>query len=190
MSFIFKASDLLKGDERKKEMRYRNYSIQLRKCLDTISSINTYAHKQFTAYLVPSSLPGDPNFDTTECIKFLKEELRKLDFYVKLLKDGNNLLISWKPEDVQYVKAKNDKVREELRKIKENERKQREELMEKEREKKRKEFEEKQNQEIVIKVNPQSALSQLQYTTELMKTNPSYSHLKSIQKLKKKNGKK
>jgi len=166
-----KASDLLKSEESNKKYRKRNYRMQYDKCLDLIQTINNHCHSQYTTYNVPAMLPGNPHFDMDECIIFLKEELRKADFYVRLMKPGNVLYISWKPHDVEKVRKLNQR-------IESKERKKDEELSVN--------TERKVKEKPVIEFNPDSALSELHLTSQLIMNNPKYSHLKSVQNYKKK----
>ena len=100
----FKASDLLAQEKTLKRVRKKNYAVQLDKCIDAIRAVNEHCHALYTMYTVPFMVPGEPHYNMDECIIYLKEELRKSDFYVRLMKPGNILYISWKPEDVEKAK--------------------------------------------------------------------------------------
>ena len=166
-----KAADLLKNEEINRRCRKRNYRMQYEKCVDAIQSVNEHCHFQYTTYNVPAMIPGEPYYDMDECIVYLKEELRKSDFYVRLMKPGNVLYISWRPQDINKVQKRNEKHQEA-------------ELRRKEEEYRRREAEEN-DEPSTIEYIPDSALSNLHFTTSLMMNNPEYAHLKSLQNLKK-----
>lgn len=180
----FKASDLVKDEKIKERLRKRNYKVQYQKCLDSISTVNEHCHTQYTVYTVPYSIPGDPNFDVAECTLYLKEELRKSDFYAKLMKPGNLIYISWRPEDVEKVEKKNKK----LQKREEKERKERREKRHLARMKETGNvgdtgyYTREPERDHVIQYDPNSALSNVRLRATLMKNNPKFSHLASIQK--------
>ena len=117
-------------------------------------------------------IPGEPFYDMDECIVYLKEELRKSDFYVRLMKPGNVLYISWRAQDIEKVHKRNQKEikrREEERYIEERDVR-----------------DVGNSKEMAIEYLPDSALSNIHLTTSLMMNNPEYAHLKSIQNLKRK----
>ncbi len=183
----FKASDLLKEEEARAKLRKKNYRIQYQKCLNAVDSAHKDLHRQYTQYTIPMALPADPHFALDECIKYLKEKLTEAEFSVKLMRPGNILLISWLPEDVAKVQKK----------------------VEKKKKQRQKEREEKQKQKLSeaplatvatptfaattrepprIDYQPTSALSNLSLRSALMRDNPKYDHLKSMQRLKRKKG--
>jgi hypothetical protein len=167
-----KAADLLKNDDITRRFRKRNYRVQYEKCLDAVQGINEHCHYQFTTYNVPAMIPGEPFYDMDECIMYLKEELRKSDFYVRLMKPGNVLYISWRPQDVDKVQKRNEKQQKQHA------------AQEEERQRRREEIAEPLQREEQFEFVPESALSNLHLTTSLMMNNPAYDHLKSIQNLK------
>lgn len=174
----FKASDLLKDDQEKHKLRLANYRIEFQKCLDTIANVNMYSHNNFTFYKLPLVLPGDPHFELQECIAYFKEELARAEFYVKLKHPGDILLISWHPQHVKLVQDQVQRRKEKQRK-------------EKEKEKAKVKKDEGKGTNLPVKETPRqidfqpdSALSNLSLRSSLMKDNPKYAHLKSIQKLK------
>ncbi len=181
----FKASDLLKEQEARAKLRRKNYRIQYQKCLSAVASANKDCHKQYTQYTIPLVLPADPHFTLTECIAYLKEKLTEAEFYVKLMQPGNVLLISWLPEDVLKVQKKVEKKVEKKAKERQKERDERKQRadarsppapLEQPREPPR------------IDYQPTSALSNLSLRSSLMRDNPKYDHLKSMQRLKRKKG--
>lgn len=159
-----KASDLTKNEGIFRRMRKRNYAAQYEKCLDLIQTVNDHCHHQYTIYTVPVIVPGQAHYDLDECTIYLKEELLKADFYVRLMKPGNQLYISWKPEDVEKVR----KMKERKRKEEEIDGERRKPTLSRD----------------IIDYNPDSALSNVHLTTSLMMENPKYAHLKSLQKLR------
>ncbi len=176
MSLNFKASDLLKDELIKRKIKKKNYKQQLQRCLETIKSANENYHKQFLVYNVPYSLIGEPNYDPAECTIYIKEELRNSEFAVDIMKPGNILFISWKPEDVEKVQKKNAK-----KKKKEEEERQKRRL-EKEAEKQRKqeELRKLQPDRPFIEYDPKSRLSTMKFTADLIRNNSRYSNLKSV----------
>lgn len=208
--FPFKASDLLKNDKELKFLRLKNYKTELSKCLDVIYTANLHAHSQFTTFNVPSSLPGDPNFIQQECLEFLKIELSKLDFYVKTLKPGDSLLISWMENHIEHVKKKNRKKALEIERQTEktiflsnadkqhpyqhqhqhqdqyHQHQHQHQHQDQYHQHHRQNQHQSDTKNIILNYNPDSALSNLHFTTSLIKENPKYSHLKSVQKSRKK----
>ena len=172
----FKASDLLRHEETKKRLRRTNYKEQYQKCLDWISTVNEHCHTLYTTYTVPFILPGEPNYQVDECATYLKDELRHSEFYAKVMNPGNELYISWRPEDVEKVRKRNDK------KFEKEERER-----EKEQERRDREYEEEQKANSkVIRYNPSAPFSDLHLRATLIKENPRYGNLKSVQRFKKK----
>jgi len=116
-------------------------------------------------------VPGEPYYNMDECIIYLKEELKKSDFYVRLMKPGNILYISWRPEDVEKVKRHNNKYETST---------EREDY-----------YHHKRHRVIeddkapTIEFDPDSALSNVRLRASLMMNNPKYEHLPSVQRLKK-----
>ena len=181
-----KASDLLKKYEDKRQLRIENYKVQYDKCLDSINNADKYCNQQYTLYTVPYNLPGSVDFDVNECTIYLKEQLRLAEFYVKILKPGNILLISWMAEHVKKVKKQNAKGKALVETINtskavfnqfngkpftgDNNR--------------RHESTRRENEtEHIIEFIPESPLSNIHLRAELMKKNPKYSHLKSVQSM-------
>jgi hypothetical protein len=160
----FKASDLLLQEKTLRKIRKKNYVIQLDKCINSIRTVNDRCHLMYTTYTVPSMLPGEPYYDMDECIIYLKEELRKSEFYVRLMKPGNVLYISWKPEDIEKVKRHNARVERKERRHRDDP--------------------EERQMPAVLDIDPDSALDNVRLRTTLMMNNPKYSHLPSVQKLK------
>ena len=185
----FKASDLLRDLQVRENLRITNYKTEFHKCLDAVKTVNEHSRKQYTLYSVPLVLPGDPNFELEECISYLKSELSKAEFYVKLMQGaGNVLFISWKPEHITLMQ---EKARKRMRKEKEREEQEKEK--EKEREKEQAKAKQRQvnpavpeepSSPRVLEFHPKSALSHLSLRSSLMKDNPKYAHLKSLQRLK------
>lgn len=173
-----KATDLYKNDDVLKKLRKKNYRKQYDKCIETIRSVNEHCHVQYTTYNVPAMIPGEPYFDMDECIIFLKEELRKADFYVRLMKPGNILYISWRPRDVEKVQKLNSKHRNNNYNNYNNYNS--DDNMDKENEVK-----EIKSKRPIIQFNPDSALSNAHLTTSLIMDNPDFAHYKTVQKYKK-----
>jgi hypothetical protein len=172
-----KASDLTKNEAIFKRIRKRQYATEYEKCLDLIQTVNDHCHLQYTTYAVPVMIPGQPHFDADECTIYLKEELLKAEFYVRLMKPGNVLYISWKLEDIEKVRKSNEK------KLRENY--QDDTVSDvNEDSKHRQEKSLKSSTPMIIDYNPESALSNVRLTTSLMLDNPKYAHLKSVKKLK------
>jgi hypothetical protein len=176
MDFSVKASDLVKDAEDMKKLRKKNYKFELQKCFDHIRNVNKLDH-QYTTYTVPIALPSDANYNLSECAAYLKEGLRQAEFYVKLLKPGNVLFISWIPEDVVKVQKRNKK---ELFLAKEK--RKRQEAAKSLRDQEKKKLVE---EPMILEYDPMSPISNMQVRLELMRNNPNYAHLKSLQKLKK-----
>jgi hypothetical protein len=156
-----KAGDLTKNEIVFKRLRKKAYLTQYEKCVHLIESINKH-NLRYTTYTVPVIVPSQPHYDVDECTIYLKEELLKADFYVRLMKPGNVLYISWKSEDVAKVRKMKEK--------KEN------------RTNSNSSSDVSKFQE--IDYNPDSALSNVHLTTTLMMENPKYAHLKSLQNLR------
>ena len=186
----FKASDLLKEEEVLSKLRKSNYRVQYQKCLNVVDTAHTDLHKQYTLYKIPLVLPGDPHFDLTECVAYLKKKLTDAEFYVKLMQPGNILLISWLPDHVEKVKkkaarevrkgqqrdeakSKDAKIAKDAKDAVNSKTQQSEETAAKAREDR-------------IAYRPASALSNLSFRSSLMRDNPKYDHLKSMQRLKRK----
>lgn len=168
----FKASDLLAQEKTLRRIRKRNYAVQFDKCIDAVRTVNEHCHTMYTMYTVPSMIPGEPHYNMDECIIYLKEELKKSDFYVRLMKPGNILYISWKPEDVEKVKRYNDKM--EMSTERKVSRKMTQKL-----------YEPEEATPPIIEFNPDCPLSNMRLRTSLMMNNPKYDHLPSMQRLKK-----
>ncbi len=186
----FKASDLLKEEEVLSKLRKSNYRVQYQKCLNVVDTAHTDLHKQYTLYKIPLVLPGDPHFDLTECVAYLKKKLTDAEFYVKLMQPGNILLISWLPDHVEKVKKKAAK---EIRKGQQKD----EAIKDAKTAKDAKDFQNSSSKnrqtegtaaksEDRIAYQPASALSNLSFRSSLMRDNPKYDHLKSMQRLKRK----
>ena len=181
----FKASDLLKEEEARAKLRKTNYRVQFQKCLSAVESAHKDYHRQYTQYTIPFALPADPHFTLTECISYLKEKLTEAEFYVKLMKPGNVLLISWLPEDVVKVKKKVD----EKARLRQKEREERKERAAALRAMEQPPPTEQGSQGPArIEYKPTSALSNLSLRSSLMRDNPKYDHLKSMQRLKRRKG--
>jgi hypothetical protein len=174
-----KAADLHKNDDIMRRFRKKNYRKQYDKCIDSIQGVNEHCHAQYTTYTVPAMIPGEPHFDMDECIVFLKEELRKADFYVRLMKPGNVLYISWRPQDVEKVQKLNEKKGDGDGKDA------REEKDDREGREGREKGGRGGKQQPIVQFNPDSALSNAHLTTSLIMNNPDFAHYKSVQKHKK-----
>lgn len=217
----FKASDLLKKDLYREKMRLKNYKSQYFRCMNTIQHVDKMCQQQFTTYTVPVALPGDIDFDLSECCEFLKTELRKSEFYVKIMKPGNVLFISWKPEDVQQVRKKlakenKKRLRQEEKRYKnaglqekdlyKESRSSRERSQSPERGRRRTRSPSRSLSPMrpertvtppprpvspkkrMFEYDPGNPLSNILLRTNLIKDNEKYSHLKSVQKWKKRHG--
>ena len=148
----FKASDLVQSTNLNSRTKLRNYEIELQKCLETIKTTFKATQTDHIFYKIPIVLANDPNYDYNECVKYIKEKLTKLEFYVRIRTSGNELFISWNPEDVEKVKRKNLKVNQKI--------------MQKDKE-----------CYIKSKTGLMPAMSRLNLTTNLMRHNPAYSKL-------------
>ncbi len=115
----FKASDLLREQERKRDLRKENYQKQLRKCMQKIHDRHVHCQMNEMVFAVPLELTDDPNYDVAECTAELKKVLRSKDFYVKATSgrkrvDGKQvkqpeLMISWKIDDVAKMRTRNER---------------------------------------------------------------------------------
>lgn len=183
----FKASDLLKEEEARAKLRRTNYRVQFQKCLSAVETAHKDLHRQYTQYTIPFALPADPHFTLAECISYLKEKLTEAEFYVKLMKPGNVLLISWLPEDVVKVKKKAEK-KAKLRQKERDERKERAAALRAMEQPPAAERPQGSQGPAKIEYQPSSALSNLSLRSSLMRDNPKYDHLKSMQRLKRRKG--
>lgn len=183
MSTNLRASDLLRDEHLKKKMRKENYKVQYQKCLNSIKTLNAHCHNTFTIHTIPVVLMGDPNYNMDECILYIKEELKKGEFHVRLMQPGNALYISWSQKDVEKVRKKNEKERE-------KERTKRLGFQTKETDEKSPNNTSKNDEHTTrnISVNPNDPLSRLFMKTTLMSENPKYSKMKSMKSYKQRNG--
>jgi len=165
-----KASELVSDKDKIYEISKYNYKCELDKCFTHIRKVWKECKNETTYYSIPYTLYDNPYYDKNECIKYLKEHLYASEFYVRILSSNENCLyISWKKNDVDKVKIYLQKQKQKQLEIRQQEL-QKEQQIKKER------------KESLINWHPQSAISDLKMKTFLMKGNPKYSHLKSINK--------
>ena len=154
----FTASDLLNFKAQNSKAKQRNYDNELQKCLETIKNTFKTTQADHIFYKVPIVLALDPLYDYTECINFLKERLLRIEFYVRVRSSGNELYISWNAKDVEKVKKRNKKLAC-----------------------KNMEFEKDSfSSKLAVNSNLLPAMARLSLTTKLMKNNPTYAKLKSL----------
>jgi len=90
---MVKASDLIKEQNKRNELKKKTYKKIYRKVEKKIlmaSSVNAY----YCSYEIPNFILGLPLYSPEDCIKYLKEKLKKDGFKVKDYSQ-NIIIISW-----------------------------------------------------------------------------------------------
>jgi hypothetical protein len=167
------ADDLLKTNDTTRRLRKKNYKIVYEKCIFAIESVHEYCKYDFTTFIIPDKLVGEPFYDLDECIIYLKEELRKANFYVRVAKPGNVLYISWRQQDVEKVKKYNEKMKE-----KEDARAAQIAAQNAE------QYGNQNVQNAILHYDPNDPLSNMHLTAALMMENSKYDHLPSVKRTK------
>lgn len=88
------ARDLQVNKNRQQKRRHYLFQIQLERCLLQVKRAHETL-KDYIFYRVPSSIPGEPTYDFTAYMEFLKQKLKERGFYRKILIPGDILYISW-----------------------------------------------------------------------------------------------
>lgn len=159
-----KASDLLKKDKERERLRRANYNKECEKCLDWIQNADSFTCSKYTIYTLPAFLISDANYVLHECVQFVKEKLTRSEFYVRVLKPGDRLFISWDPKLIKVPERKITKASSTQR---------------------RRDAQEESRPGPSIVFDANSSLSRLRAAATLMTDNPRYAHLDSVKKSKK-----
>ena len=160
-----KASDFVRVKKESENLSISSYKVQLEKCLVHLRLVFNTTDDNSIFYNVPTKIWDNPYYKLNECIQYMKKELKEREFFTKVLEsDASTLWISW---DMKYIEA--------IQKEKELQ-------LQKELQLRNEQLQ--QQQDIQLKWNPHSAISDMNIKTSLMKSNPKYSHLKSINSLK------
>lgn len=106
MPFTVSAHDFIQDqraiEHRKKTVYKRILDILYQSLLD---SRRANIKQQFFVFEVPFVSTDEPCYEYTECMSFIKSDLRNKGFFVKVLKPGNVLYISWHPKDIGQTKS-------------------------------------------------------------------------------------
>ena len=184
MNEAFKASDLIKIDDLRSKLRRKHYKIEYEKCLSVIKTANEQCQTKFTIYTIPHMIPNDMNYEFDECTLYVKNELIKAEFYVRTMKPGNVLFISWDPEKTKTMANKRNRIVLEEK----EERKRKREAQERQRRRENKNMTSTRKRETKqIEFVPSSALSTMHLKTSLMADNPDFAHLNTIKKYQESN---
>lgn len=90
------ASHIQSSKAKQAKKKEQLYQCQLEKCCNAIQeSCMSSAAKEYIFFTVPYILAGEPIYNFTECITYLKDKLKERGFYRKRLVPGNVLFISW-----------------------------------------------------------------------------------------------
>ncbi|KAJ3035278.1 hypothetical protein HDV00_004096 [Rhizophlyctis rosea] len=163
-----KATDLLKREVERQKFRRKNYEKEYQKCLDTVKTADSSSHEKFVIYSVPDSLNYDDNYVLSECVEFMQRKLRESEFYVRLMRPGDKLFISWDAKLIlKGAHQKGDGATKSGGHMTN-----------------KKGHEESNDITEGIYFNASSALSTLHMASSLMLDNPKYAHLQSVRKMK------
>jgi hypothetical protein len=95
---MFTAEDLRHDREVKDKIKFDIYKRMMNQCLDVIKSKNGSCSDMWIFHEVPLIVPGEPLYESTECLQYMIPILKEYGFWVKQCKPGNILFVSWHPE--------------------------------------------------------------------------------------------
>lgn len=96
---MYKASDLQTDVVFQKKVQRKLYSHQLKVCMNEIKTTNDGGSK-YILFKPPILISGEPHYIQDECVAFLKRNLIKYDYYVRLVLPGDSIFISW---DISHI---------------------------------------------------------------------------------------
>lgn len=101
---MYKASDLQTDVIFQKKVQRKLYSHQLKVCMNEIKTTNDGGSK-YILFKPPILISGEPHYIQDECVAFLKRNLIKYDYYVRLVLPGDSIFISW---DINHINIRSE----------------------------------------------------------------------------------